>query len=54
MIPRTETPNGLVRLNIFRTDDPALTQTAFDIVKAARFGYTGTQRQFYVNVGFGQ
>lgn len=34
--------------------DPALAQTALDMVKTTRFGYTGTQRQMYVTVGFGQ
>jgi len=36
------------------TGDPSLTQAALDLVKARGFGPSGTQRQMYLNVIFGQ
>jgi beta-lactamase regulating signal transducer with metallopeptidase domain len=45
---------NVVGEEISSASDPALTQTALDIVKTNRFGYTGTQRQIYLNVKFGQ
>jgi hypothetical protein len=45
---------SVVGEEISSASNPALTQTAFDIVKDSRFGYTGTQRQIYLHVKFGQ
>lgn len=36
------------------TGNPALTQAALDLVRGTEFGPTGTQRQMYLNVVFGQ
>jgi hypothetical protein len=44
----------VVEEELSATGDPGLTQAALDLVKGTEFGPTGTQRQMYLNVVFGQ
>jgi hypothetical protein len=44
----------IVESEISATGNSALNESAVDLARQTRFGYTGSQRQLYLRVAFGE